>query len=264
MKILKVSLIVAVCICSLLPLKAQTKNAAFVADTLSCPIIEFNFSPWIAKGDISDMFESPMLRFGISAIYKTKSNWIFGVEGSIFFGDDNLKNRKERLSSLYTESGTIIGTGGGDAGVEAFNRGLVGLLNVGKIFTVAKNNPNSGVILMFGAGIAQNQIIFMPSLEEAPQISDSYAKLYDHQQRGPVISERIGFWYMNNKKTYLNINISFELTQMWLKSTRDYVIDDYMGIRGVDTKTRFSHIYGVKIGWMIPLEGKTTQDYYYY
>ena len=51
---------------------------------------------------------------------------------------------------------------------------------------------------------------------------------------------------------------------MWLKSTREYVIDDYMGIRGKDNNKYFSHLYGIKFGWMIPLEGKTTQEYYYY
>jgi len=264
MKTLKRVFIVALYLCTVSSLSAQTKDDNFVGDTLNCPIISFNFAPWMAKGAISDMFESPMLDFGISAMYKTKSNWLFGIEGSFFFGNDNLKNRKERLASIYTEEGTVIGTGGSDAGVDAFNRGLVGMLQVGKIFKVTPKNPNSGVFVMLGAGIAQNQIVFMPSLEEAPQISDSYAKLYDHQQRGPVLSQRLGFWYMNNKKTYLNIHVSFEFTQMWLKSTRDYVIDDFMGIRGKDDKTYFSHIYGIKLGWMIPLEGKTTQDYYYY
>ena len=261
MKKVEIGLIVAMC-CLLFSSKAQTISDN--TDTLSCPIVSFNFVPWLAQGAMNDMFTSPMLDFGVSAMYKTKSNFLFGIEGSFFFGNDNLKNRQERLRSLYTEAGTIIGTGGTDAGVEAYNRGLVGLLQIGKIIPVIKNNPNSGIFIMVGAGIAQNQIVYTPWLEETPQLSDDYIKLYDHQQRGVVISERVGFWYMNNKKNYLNLHVSFEFTQMWLKSTRQYVIDDYMGIRGKDNNKYFSHIYGIKLGWMIPLEGKSTQEYYYY
>lgn len=261
MKKVEIGLVVVMC-CLLFSSKAQTISDN--ADTLSCPIVSFNFAPWLAQGAMNDMFTSPMLDFGVSAMYKTKSNFLFGIEGSFFFGNDNLKNRQERLRSLYTEAGTIIGTGGTDAGVEAYNRGLVGLLQIGKIIPVIKNNPNSGIFIMVGAGIAQNQIVYTPWLEETPQLSDDYIKLYDHQQRGVVISERVGFWYMNNKKNYLNLHVSFEFTQMWLKSTRQYVIDDYMGIRGKDNNKYFSHIYGIKLGWMIPLEGKSTQEYYYY
>lgn len=264
MKVSKILTVATICCSMFFSTMAQRNNNDTAVDTLNCPIISFNFAPVLGIGDINDMFTSPMLEFGVSALYKTKTNWVFGVEGSFFFGDDNLKNRAERLASLYTEAGTMIGTGGSDAGVDAFNRGFFALLQAGKVFPVVKNNPNSGVMLMFGAGMAQNQIIYMPSLEEAPQISGNYAKLYDHQQRGLALSEKIGFWYMNNKKTYLNISVAFEFKQMWLKSTRDYVIDDFMGIRGKDDKTYFSHLYGVKIGWMIPLEGKSTQEYYYY
>ncbi|MBO7201887.1 MAG: hypothetical protein J6V54_10910 [Bacteroidales bacterium] len=258
----KVGIGLVIAMCFIFSSKAQTSSE--YTDTLSCPIISFNFAPWLAQGAMNDMFTSPMLDFGVSAIYKTKTNFLFGIEGSFFFGNDNLKNRCERLQSLYTEAGTIIGTGGTDAGVEAYNRGLIGMLQVGKIIPVIKNNPNSGIFFMFGAGIAQNQIIYTPWMEEAPQLSGDYVKLYDHQQRGALISERVGFWYMNRKKNYLNFHISFEFTQMWLKSTREYVIDDYMGIRGKDNNKYFSHLYGIKFGWMIPLEGKTTQEYYYY
>ena len=85
MKTLKRVFIVALYLCTVSSLSAQTKDDNFVGDTLNCPIISFNFAPWMAKGAISDMFESPMLDFGISAMYKTKSNWLFGIEGSFFF-----------------------------------------------------------------------------------------------------------------------------------------------------------------------------------
>ena len=154
----KIGLGLLVMCCLFFSAKAQTENND--TDTLNCPIISFNFAPWVAHGAMNEMFSQPMLDFGVTAIYKTKNNFIFGIEGSFFFGDDNLKNRKERLQSLYTEAGTIIGTGGTDAGVEAYNRGLVGMVQVGKVIPVIKNNPNSGIFLMFGVGIAQNQIIY--------------------------------------------------------------------------------------------------------
>jgi hypothetical protein len=96
MKKVGIGLVVAMCV--LFSSKAQTSSENI--DTLSCPIISFNFAPWLAQGAMNDMFTSPMLDFGVSAVYKTKTNFLFGIEGSFFFGNDNLKNRRERLQSL--------------------------------------------------------------------------------------------------------------------------------------------------------------------
>ena len=239
-------------------------------DTLQCFTVGFNFGTMfssgekiMSSGEKTDLVKNPFLNFGVDIMYKFRSNWVLGVEGNLYFGNDNLKHREERLPMLYAD-GVIIGGGGGDAGVEAFNRGLSFIGSVGKIIPVSRNNPNSGIFLSLGAGFTQSQIIYSVQAEEAPQLDGDYANLYDHQQRGPVLMENIGYWFMSNEKAYFNFILSFEMQQHFTHSTRDYVIDHYMGFSGKDDNRYFTPIYMLKLTWMFPLTGKKTQEYYYY
>lgn len=240
------------------------------ADTMQCFAIGFNFAPMVTTGERvmgtgqkTELLKNPFLNFGVDVMYKLKSNWVFGIEGDLYFGNDNLKNREERLSHMYA-NGAVIGSGGGDAGVEAYNRGLSFIGSVGKIIPLSKKNPNSGLFCSLGAGFTQSQIIYSVQAEEAPQLDGDYANLYDHQQRGPILTESLGYWFMSNDKVYLNFMLTFEVQQHFTHSTRDYVIDNYMGISGKDDNRYFTPIYMLKFVWMFPLTGKTTQEYYYY
>ena len=239
-------------------------------DTLQCFAVGFNFGTMfttgervMGSGEKTDLLKNPFLNFGVDVFYKFRSNWVLGVEGNLYFGNDNLKHREERLSHLYA-NGAVIGGGGGDAGVEAFNRGLSFVASVGKIIPVSKKNPNSGIFLMLGGGFTQSQILYSVQAEEAPQLTGDYALLYDHQQRGPVLMENLGYWFMSNDKAYFNFILSFEMQQYFTRSTRDYVIDNYMGISGKDDNHYFTPIYMLKLVWMFPLTGKKTQEYYYF
>ena len=91
MKVSKILTVATICCSMFFSTMAQRNNNDTAVDTLNCPIISFNFAPVLGMGDINDMFTSPMLEFGVSALYKTKTNWVFGVEGSFFFGNDNLE-----------------------------------------------------------------------------------------------------------------------------------------------------------------------------
>ena len=267
MKLLnKTKIIVVMLVLAMLPQVAFSQKQ----DTMNCFLIGFNFSTMLSGGERvvggekTDILKNPFLNFGVDAFYKTKKNWVFGIEGDLYFGNDNLKNREQRLQGLYTTEGTMIGTGGGDAGIEAFNRGLSLIGNVGKIIPVSSKNVNSGIFLSLGAGITQNQIIYQISAEETPQIDGDYALLYDHQQRGLVLAENIGYWFMSSGKNYLNFIVAFEMQQWFTHSTRDYVIDYYQGIQGKDNNKYFTPIYSLKLTWMFPLTGKTTQEFYYH
>ena len=69
---------------------------------------------------------------------------------------------------------------------------------------------------------------------------------------------------MSNYSTYINIKISFDVSQCWSWSSRPYVMDDLMGLHGADKNTYFDLMYGFRLSWMFPFTGKTTYDYYYY
>ena len=91
-----------------------------------------------------------------------------------------------------------------------------------------------------------------------------YGLLYDHQRQGLMLTEGVGYWLMSNRSNLLNFYVSFEVTQCWSRSTRDHVIDKYLGLNGKDMNRYFDLIYSIKLCWMFPLTGKPSQEYYYY
>lgn len=249
-------------------------------DTLECVNIGFNFGTLFpsAAGShavmpdgtrshdatMKSLYRGPWLDFGLDVMYKFKTNWVLDAEGSLLFGSDNLQNRTERMPGIFITDGIVIGNNGVDAGVTAYNRGLDLRLGCARIMKVIPGNPNSGILAKLSAGIMQQQTIFTANESNAPQLEGDYRCIYDHQRLGYTLTEGIGFWFMSNNQNLVNTKITFEVTQCWSHSTRDYTIDQLAGLNGKDDSRYFDLIYAVKLCWMFPLKGKTSYDYYYY
>ena len=250
-------------------------------DTIECHIIGFNIglrmpSSHISIGTAPDgsvstdatmsaLYKSPWMDYGVNCIYKYKSNWLVSYDMNLWFGNDNLRNRVERMGSVFSRDSIVIGSNGTDATVTCFNRGFGLMGGVGKIFTVnPEKNPNSGILARLNAGYMRQQTIFMINDVNAPQIDDDYALLYDHQRRGWMLTEGLGFWFMSNNLNLVNFSVSFEVSQCWSRSTRDYMIDNFLGLSGKDNNRYFDLLYTLKFCWMFPLKGKTARDYYYF
>ena len=249
-------------------LSAQIK---LTQDTLSTPIIGFSFATGFASdklstdNGISDLYENPMLIYGLEAGYKFKSNWLAMVDGSLVIGGD-LRDKAERMPAAFSHDAVpiVIGTNGVDATATCYMRALTLRLGGGKIFTLGDKNPNSGIMLMMYGGLQQQKTIFMMNDEKAPQLQDDYARLYDHKRRGFTLTESVGYWFMSNKANFFNFHVTFEVTQCWNHSVRDYVIDEVMNLHGPDNTNYFDLFYTIKLTWMFPLKGKTAYDYYFF
>ena len=248
--------------------QAQVK---LTQDTMATPIVGFSFGTMFpsdrhaTENGMFDLYKGPHLSYGIEAGYKFKSNWVLMADGSLIIGKD-LKDKEQRMPSAYSHDSVpiVIGTNGTDANASCYNRARAFRVGGGKIFTLNRNNPNSGIQLMAHAGIMQQKTIFMMNDVNAPQLQGDYAKLYDHKRRGFLLSQSIGYWFMSNKYNFFNFHISFEITEFWNHSVRDYVIDEVMGLHGPDNAKYFDLIYAVKLCWMFPLKGKTAYDYYFF
>lgn len=251
-------------------------------DTLECFNIGFGVgttAPWGALshatspdgtqsqlGTMSDLYEDQWIDFTINCIYKFKSNWLITLDGDMWFGNDNLTQYKERMSDIFTQEGTLIGFNGTDPAVTNYNRALALRVGFGKIFKVIPDNPNSGILAKMNVGFMEQQTIFTPGIRGvgAPMLTGDYAYLYDHQRNGLILTEGIGWWFMSNRENLINFYIAFEVSQCFTSSTRDYIIDNVMGLRGPDNAKYFDMLYSIKFCWMFPLKGKTTFDYYFY
>ncbi len=251
-------------------------------DTFACPIVGFNAGLMMPSSlsfetapdgtrsqnaTMSSLYKPPYLSFGIEGFYKFKSNWLLSVEGNLWFGlnSDNLNHRIERMGSVFTRDSIVVGGNGTDAVVTCYNRGLGFKGGVGKIFPLnPAKNPNSGILARLNVGYMRQQTIFMANSERAPQVTDDYALLYDHQRHGVMLGEAVGYWFMSNRSDLANVYVTFEVTQCWNWSTRDYQIDNYLGLNGKDNHRYFDMFYTVKVSWMFPLKGKPDHDYYFY
>jgi len=250
-------------------------------DTIECHIVGFNFGLKVPSTNLSfetlpdgshsqnatmaSLYKGPWMDYGINAFYKYKSNWLVSLDGNLWMGSDNLQHRVERMENVFSRDSIVIGSGGYDAVATCYNRGLSFMGGVGKIFPVMpEKNPNSGIFARLQGGYMFQQTIFTLNNAQAPQVEGDYGLLYDHQRQGFLLGEGLGFWFMSNRANLVNFYFEFNVQQCWSWSTRDYTIDNYLGLQGKDNNHYFDLIYSFKLCWMFPLKGRQAHDIYFY
>lgn len=221
--------------------------------TVFAPLISASYSYQWPGGDLVNRFGSNS-NIGAAFMIKTKSNWIFGIDGNFIFGN----NVKEDgiLDSISTENGWIMDENGNDARIGFFERGFLVSLKFGRLFSLFGLNKNSGVVIISSAGLLQHKIRIEG---DAPQLQDVYKKGYDRLTNGLALSEFIGYLYLGNKRA-LNFYAGFEFTQAWTQNRRSYNFDTMEK----DETKRIDVLSGFKIGWIIPLYKRVPDEYYYY
>jgi len=223
--------------------------------SLFFPMVKFSYAFQLPGGNLEKRFgynSNVDLNFSI----KTKKNLIFGASGSFFFGDQIKENGI--LDSLKTSTGFIINQNGNPATVRLFERGFTAALHIGKIFSVFSPNKNSGILAYAGPVFIRHKIKIDDIGNQSPQLVDSYRKGYDRLTAGFGAHEFIGYIYFSNKRM-LNCFFGFEFTQAFTKSQRSYDYD----LMKADTEKRTDLLYGIRVGWILPLYKRTPQQFYY-
>ena len=255
--------------------KGQEKHGV---DTLECHAVGFSFgaltpmygahSGGADGGNMRDLYDGPYLNFALDWEYKTKSNWMFSVDGDLWFGynSDNMRLRAERMGDIYTRQGYVMSMGGSDGVVTLYNRGFAVRPGVAKIIPIFKKNPDSGVLLKLSGGWMMQKTVITQDMNEGqvPQLGEKMMPLYDHLRNGVIVTQSVGFIYMSNRSTYVNFKVTFDLSECISWSSRPYTIDKVMGLNGKDENRYFDLMGGIKVSWMFPFTGKTSYDYYYY
>ena len=225
--------------------------------SLFAPILLVHYSYDFPGGNLKDMYGNNS-NLGGDFLIKLKSNWLFGITGSFLFGE-KVKNQDVILKNISTSTGFVIDGNGAYAEIYMYERGYFLSATVGKIFSIKKINPNSGIVLMGGAGFMEHHIRIENPSKVAPQVNGDYKKGYDKLRNGFAMSEYIGYWNMSNNRLF-NFHIGFESIQAWTKSRRDF---DF-SLMGKDNQNYLDVFYCIKIGWMIPFYKRSPDKYYYY
>jgi len=224
--------------------------------TIQFCFISVDYGYFIPGGDMADRFGNAS-KLGGSVIFKTKKNLLMGLSGGFIFGDK--VNQPGLMDAISTSTGQIIGLDGLYAEVRIFERGYNLNLSVGKVISFNKPNPNSGIILLGGPGFIQHKIRIEPIGNTVPALRDDYLKGYDHLTNGLALHEFIGYVLFSNKQL-INFYGGFEFIQGFTEGRRDYNFDNPLEKEG----KRIDLLYGIKLGWVLPLYKKKPAAYYLY
>ncbi len=183
---------------------------------------------------------------GGSVEFYTKRNLIIGAHSNFYFG---AKVNTDVLAELRNAEGMIFGDDGGIAEVRLRERGLYVGGHIGKIFPLSEKNKRSGIRVTVGGGYFQHKI----RIQDDPQVyvstlSGDYKKGYDRMANGYALTEFIGYQYLAQNRR-VNFLLGFEFTQGFTESRRSFNFDT----RDRETGSRLDLLYGIRLGWTLPL-----------
>lgn len=209
----------------------------------------------VPGGDLADRFGSNF-SVGGNCFRKLKSNWMIGVQGDFIFGE-NVKET-DFLDNFKNEQGEIISQAGTYSSIMLYERGWRTELRIGRIFPILGPNDNSGLLLLAGVGFLQHKIRIETQGDNLPFLEGDYLKGYDHLSNGLSISQFIGYCNFGNNRR-INFFAGLEATQAFTRSRRDFDFDT----RQADTRSRTDLLFGIRVGWIIPLYKKIPNAYYF-
>jgi hypothetical protein len=223
--------------------------------TISIAMVDISYAFQMPGGDLAKRFGNSSA-IGLSFQYKTKSNWLFGANGSFIFGS---KIKEDSiLRAIATPGGTIITNVGTGAEVYQYERGYTLTGSIGKLIPAFGPNKNTGFIISIGGGFINHKIRIEVADNNVYALSKDYKTGYDRKTNGPCITEFIGYRYMGNRKL-LNFFIGVEALQGFTQNRRPYNFDQ----GGPDLTKRRDLLYSFKFGWVLPLYRRDPGTYYY-
>ena len=196
-------------------------------------------------GDLANRF-SNNLNIGLGFHIKTKTEWIFGIQGTYLFG--NRVNEPNFLANLRTDAGEILDNQGQVAVVIPQERGFTVSLQGGYLFNVIGPNRNSGLLLRGGVGMLQHKIRIEHQENAITQLEGEYLKGYDRLTNGWMVDQFAGYYHMSNNGL-INFVIGLEAYQGFTKSRRDLNFDT----QSSDTASRLDMLVGIRAGWVLHL-----------
>jgi hypothetical protein len=224
---------------------------------ISTPLIYATYGYQFPGGDLAKQFGNNS-SIGGGFLFKTKHNWMIGVEGNFMFGQ-SVKNSDSLLRNISTDDGFIIDANGFYADLVYYERGYNFIAKFGKAIPLLAPNPNCGITLLAGAGYIQDKIRIHNPGNTAPQLLGDYKKGYDRLNGGLAVTGSLGYMYLSNTRL-LNFSASFEFMQAWTTPYRER--DFETGKQ--DTRKLSSQFYTIRVCWIIPVYRRVPKEFYMY
>ncbi len=206
-------------------------------------LTQFHYGTYLPGGDFKDRF-GLTLGFGGGLELLTEKSFLFGLQGSLLFGQDV---KEDVLASLRGSDGLIFNDDIFPADVRLRERGIRLDAVLGKVFRVAKSH-RSGWRTTLGVGFFQHKIRVQDDpLGKVSQLHGDYKKGYDRLTNGFSLTEFIGYQNLSENRL-LNFTVGLEFTQAWTQSRRSFDFDT----RQTDSRKRLDLLWGIRLGWTLP------------
>jgi hypothetical protein len=135
----------------------------------------FLFTPHVAfhvpGNDLKTRFEN-FSSIGLGADFKFKNNLSLGADYDWFFG--NSVKQVGIFSGIDGSSGQIIDKNGDFSAIGLNIKGNYVTCNLGYLINLPSDEPFTGILLMFGAGVMQHKVDIVSSQVTIPQLNDEY------------------------------------------------------------------------------------------
>jgi hypothetical protein len=195
-------------------------------------------------------------RVGLSAFYKTKSNWIFGSKIDFMLG--NQIKQDSLMINILDEYGMVINRDGQRVLPKISERGYMIGLQAGYIFNTSKKSSDNGILLLTTVGFMQHKINIFHKDNNIPQLRGDYLKGYDRLTNGLVVGQYIGYNYFANNGL-LNFHVGLDISAGFTKGRRDYLYD----VMRSDNASRMDILFGVRGGWYIPIFKRKSEEFFF-
>ncbi len=235
-----------------LPIWTLAQN---IRDTsIFTPLFNLSYAYQLPGADLANSYGANS-NIGFSGGIKSANNWLFELNGTFFFGKDVRDTMI--LDNLITSDNYILDQYGNYANVLVFERGWTATANIGKLFPVIGPNPNSGIVAKFGIGMMRHKIRIDVKDNLVPALQIDKLPFYDRLTLGMTLRQYIGYQHLSNNHL-TNFNIGFEFYQGFTQGMRDYQID----LMGPYRSYRFELMYGIRVGWIVPVYRRAPNEFY--
>jgi hypothetical protein len=222
-------------------------------------ILNVNGNFDIPGGDMAQRF-GLSYRIGPGVLYKTASNWIFGVKCDFILGgdvhqDSLMSNIKDAYNGKDGKLYEFINNGGQRVGVPVYERGYAIGVSAGKIIPFSDRFPDNGLMLLATAGFIQHKIDIYDRDKTVEQLRGNYLKGYDRLTNGAFVEGYAGYVFFANNRL-LNFTLGLDALFGFTQGRRDYLYD----VMRPDNQQRLDVLFGIHGAWFVPMFKRKSED----
>lgn len=230
--------------------KKELPDSAF-----TIPMFNASYAYQWTGSDMATRFGSNH-NIGGSFTVKTKTNWYYGFKGNFLWGA--AVKEPGVLNNIITNDGFVIDNEGRLTDIYLGQRGSSFFLIGGRMFNKFAPNKNSGILAYGGLGMLQHKIS-IKFQDDIASLTDENKKGYDRFSVGYAANAFVGYLFLS-KNRLINFFGGFDYTIGWTKSLRKYNYDT----QTEDTERHTNVLYGIRLGWIIRMNKRKSQEYYYH